>query len=161
MNKSAGFTVIELMMVTATIGILAAIALPAYQDYVTRAKVAEAFTLVENGKHGVQEYYKEYFRFPSNNEAAGLPAAEKLLGSYVASIEVAEGAIHVVFHDHVSNREEGFGSTLTLRPAVVEGSPLSPMAWVCGYQDAVPGMKAIGENRTDLLRQILPAVCRS
>ena len=159
MNKSLGFTLIELMMTTAIIGILAAVALPAYQDYTTRARITEAFTLGATGKEGVQEYYKEYLQFPLDNEAAGIPAADKMLGTYVASVEIVDGAIHVVFQD--STALAAGGSILTLRPAVVEGSPLSPMSWVCGYQGPVPGMVAIGENRTDVLANVLPSACRN
>ena len=159
MEKQAGFTLIELMIVIAIMGIFATMALPQYGMHQSRAKMEEIIALGTTAKSNIHTHYVNNLVFPKDNRSANLPEPHQLIGNYVENIEISDGAIHI----QVGNKLRGVlsGKVLSLRPATVDGSPLSPMAWVCGYQDAVPGMKAIGENRTDLLRQILPAVCRS
>lgn len=158
MLSEKGFTLIELMIVVAIMGVLASMALPDYGVYYSRSKMTEAIGLGTNAKANIQIYYREHLEFPENNEAASLPAPEKLIGNYVEGIEVADGAIHV----QVGNKLGGVlsGKIVTLRPAVVEGSPLSPISWLCGYDSPVDGMQAVGENRTDVSKEFLPARCR-
>lgn len=154
-----GFTLIELMIVVAILGILLGIAIPAYQDYVGRSKVAEAFSLASYVKPKIDDYYRHFGTFPADNEAAGIPPADKLIGHYVGSVSVDEGAINITFrkqHLHPALR----GRVLTVRPLVVKGSPESPIAWSCGNAEAPAGMKVIGENRTTLGPVVLPAPCR-
>ncbi|HFB5975759.1 TPA: pilin [Neisseria gonorrhoeae] len=67
-----GFTLIELMIVIAIVGILAAVALPAYQDYTARAQVSEAILLAEGQKSAVTEYYLNNGKWPENNTSAGV-----------------------------------------------------------------------------------------
>ncbi|HFA0042781.1 TPA: pilin, partial [Neisseria gonorrhoeae] len=67
-----GFTLIELMIVIAIVGILAAVALPAYQDYTARAQVSEAILLAEGQKSAGTEYYLNHGKWPANNGAAGV-----------------------------------------------------------------------------------------
>ncbi|MGT9759472.1 pilin [Neisseria meningitidis] len=86
-----GFTLIELMIVIAIVGILAAVALPAYQDYTARAQMSEALTLAEGQKSAVVEYYSDNGTFPNSNTSAGIAASNEIKGKYVASVKV-EGA---------------------------------------------------------------------
>ncbi len=91
MKKQQGFTLIELMIVVAIIGILAAIAIPAYQDYTIRAQVSEGLNLVGGAKAAVTEYFQDRGTMPSNNATAGLAAANQIQGKYVSLVTVAVG----------------------------------------------------------------------
>ena len=154
-----GFTLIELMIVVAIIGILASIAIPAYQNYTTRAQLTEAFSLASELKGPIQEYRKERGAFPADNAAAGLPAAEKLIGNYVTRVDVHNGAISVTFGNFANTAVAR--KVLTLQPLVVTGSPASPMSWRCGYRAAPRGMEVVGENRSNVNLQFLPTACRT
>ena len=93
----SGFTLIELMIVVAIIGILAAIAIPQYQNYVARAQVSEALVLASGAKIAVAEYASTNGKYPANNEDAGLADPEDISGSYVFSVEIDTGVITATF----------------------------------------------------------------
>ncbi|ENX1437578.1 pilin, partial [Neisseria gonorrhoeae] len=88
-----GFTLIELMIVIAIVGILAAVALPAYQDYTARAQVSEAILLAEGQKSAVTEYYLNNGIWPENNDSAGVASASEIKGKYVESVTVEKGVV--------------------------------------------------------------------
>ncbi|EMU3369078.1 pilin, partial [Neisseria gonorrhoeae] len=88
-----GFTLIELMIVIAIVGILAAVALPAYQDYTARAQVSEAILLAEGQKSAVTEYYLNHGIWPANNGDAGVASASDIKGKYVEKVEVKNGVV--------------------------------------------------------------------
>lgn len=153
-----GFTLIELMIVVAIIGILAAIALPAYQDYTIRAQMVEGITMTNALKPKIAEFYEYKGRFPRDNAEAGVPEARYLMGNYVKSMSIEDGAIHIVLGNKINQRLEG--KILTLRPQYVVESHLTPLAWLCGGSDPVEGMVVSGENKTDIAAAFLPAACR-
>ncbi|EPT3634838.1 pilin [Neisseria gonorrhoeae] len=88
-----GFTLIELMIVIAIVGILAAVALPAYQDYTARAQVSEAILLAEGQKSAVTEYYLNHGIWPKDNTSAGVANPTEIKGKYVQSVTVANGVV--------------------------------------------------------------------
>ncbi|EMT3160255.1 pilin, partial [Neisseria gonorrhoeae] len=88
-----GFTLIELMIVIAIVGILAAVALPAYQDYTARAQVSEAILLAEGQKSAVTEYYLNHGKWPEDNTSAGVANPTEIKGKYVKSVTVAKGVV--------------------------------------------------------------------
>ena len=127
-NKSQqGFTLIELMIVVAIIGILAAIAIPAYQDYTARSQMSEALTLAAGAKTAVTEYYTSEGGFPSNNTSAGLAAADSIEGNYVDSVSVSGGLITVTMKDETGVSEGIRGKTLALSAATTGSS----VQWTC------------------------------
>lgn len=125
---SAGFTLIELMIVVAIIAILAAIAIPAYQDYLIRAQVTEGMSLATGAKASVWDFVSNTGRFPPTNQSAGLSASTSIVGSYVSSVDVTDGKITVLFQGPKANSHiNGAGIYLTLSPTSHAGS----ITWTC------------------------------
>jgi len=158
-GKQSAFTLIELMIVIAIIGILSTLALPSYQDRVIRAQVSEGMGLADFVKHSVAAHYTRNRSMPRDNAAAGLPESKLIIGNYVAGVSVKDGAIDITF----GNRANKFlaGKSLSLRPAVVPAAPVVPISWVCGNASAPGQMKVMGENATNLPPSHLPIDCRS
>ena len=118
-----GFTLIELMIVVAIIGILAAIAIPAYQDYTVRAHVSEGLNLASSAKIAVSESYSTNGTFPATNAAAGLAAATDIKGNAVTSVTVGNNGTIAILYD--AKAKDG---TCTLTPTA---SGTGSITWGC------------------------------
>ncbi|HGT2488053.1 TPA: pilin, partial [Neisseria gonorrhoeae] len=123
-----GFTLIELMIVIAIVGILAAVALPAYQDYTARAQVSEAILLAEGQKSAVTEYYLNNGKWPENNGDAGVASPPSdIKGKYVKQVEVKNGVVTAEMASTGVNKEIQ-GKKLSLWAKREDGS----VKWFCG-----------------------------
>jgi type IV pilus assembly protein PilA len=160
-----GFTLIELMIVVAIIGILAAIAIPAYQDYTIRAQVTEGLNLASAVKTGVAETFANTGAWPVDLPAAGGDATGILpSGKYVESIDVANGTITITFGNEANAQLVASGPTLTLQPMISENSDV---IWLCGYFAGTnivgmtdPASGASDAGATDVEPKYLPQSCR-
>ncbi|HGO6184792.1 TPA: pilin, partial [Neisseria gonorrhoeae] len=122
-----GFTLIELMIVIAIVGILAAVALPAYQDYTARAQVSEAILLAEGQKSAVTEYYLNHGIWPENNDKAGVASPSDIKGKYVKSVTVTNGVVTATMASSNVNKEIK-DKRLSLWARRQDGS----VKWFCG-----------------------------
>ncbi|HFB1435867.1 TPA: pilin, partial [Neisseria gonorrhoeae] len=123
-----GFTLIELMIVIAIVGILAAVALPAYQDYTARAQVSEAILLAEGQKSAVTEYYLNNGEWPENNDSAGVASPpSNIKGKYVESVTVENGVVTAKMLSSGVNKEIK-DKRLSLWAKREDGS----VKWFCG-----------------------------
>jgi type IV pilus assembly protein PilA len=126
-RASAGFTLIELMIVVAIIAILSAIAIPAYRDYIVRTQASEGFIIASGAKAAIWDFLTDKGEYPSSNESAGLPPAESLNGKYVSSVKIEDTGIITVKYAMAETNDNLRASTLQLSPINNGGS----IAWAC------------------------------
>ena len=145
MKMQKGFTLIELMIVVAIIAILAAIAIPAYQDYVIRSQVSEGMSLADGAKTAYAEFYSNTGRKPASNASVGLAAPTSISGSYVSAVTIVGTGIQVTYSGPKANTNIA-GDMLLLSPITGAGS--GSIAWTC---------KA---GATPIPAKYLPSSCR-
>ncbi|HFC8117217.1 TPA: pilin [Neisseria meningitidis] len=157
-----GFTLIELMIVIAIVGILAAVALPAYQDYTARAQVSEAILLAEGQKSAVTEYYLNHGEWPKNNTSAGVASTPSdIKGKYVQKVEVAKGVITATMLSSGVNKEIQ-GKKLSLWAKRQDGS----VKWFCGQpvtrdaNNTADDAVKTGTDSEKINTKHLPSTCR-
>ncbi len=126
----------------AFVGLLAAISIPAYNDYTVRAQVSEGFALAGSAKAAIAEYYEETDAWPADNQAAGLDAPAEIGGSYVESVMIDAGVIVVTYGGEMAHKSIQ-GKQLILNP---DADLLPAIEWVC-YSPDIPSKH-------------LPAMCR-
>ncbi|HZP67274.1 MAG TPA: pilin [Rudaea sp.] len=144
MKQMKGFTLIELMIVVAIIAILAAIALPAYQDYTIRSQVSEGSVLADGAKTAVAEFYTNRGTFPPSNASAGLATSTSIQGNYVSQLAVANTGIIEATYGNKANSAIT-GKLLDFSPYSKGGGSL---AWTC----KTPG--------NSIASKYLPTSCR-
>lgn len=142
-----GFTLIELMIVVAIIGILAAVALPAYQDYTARSQVSEAIVLFEGPKGGVAEFWSNKGAYPAGNISAGVAIPASISGKYVSNVAIASTGVITAQMKPAGKVAKGLeDKTISLSPTTSAGS----IKWVCKK----------GVTGTAMADKYLPSSCR-
>ncbi|MFZ0872691.1 MAG: pilin [Rhodanobacter sp.] len=140
-----GFTLIELMIVVAIIAILAAIAIPAYQDYLIRSQVAEGFSLADGSKAAIVEFYANYGHFPSTQASAGLPNDSQISGKYVGHVNATETAGQILIHFDNTGAQSANPAIANQQLALSAVTSNGSISWTC---------------TTSILPRYLPSSCR-
>lgn len=142
MNKQSGFTLIELMIVVAIIGILASLSMQAFQSYTIRAQVSEGLTMAARAKSAVAEYYAQTGDWPNDNDEAGLADKHDIVGNYVEHLSVGNNEIEIKYEEQSHDAIHGKKIYLT---ATDNGG--GRILWTCTSDGDIP-------------RSYLPSVCR-
>ena len=157
MKIQKGFTLIELMIVVAIIGILAAMAIPAYRDYVARARVSEGLTMASGVKADVVEYYASTGAWPTGITQLGYKYGS-FTGNAVATIAVNDGGVITVFYKNLgSNRYQKGHTALVLVPKDEGGS----ISWKCRQINDKDKQYNANGGTNVIAQKYLPAECRS
>lgn len=155
--KHFGFTLIEILVVIGIVAILALATIPSQVGRFNQKRIAETIELAQEFKQSIQGFYQINGKFPVDNAEAGMPEPEKILGNYLEGLEVLDGVMHLQLGNKLTRFK---GQTVSIFPVFVEGSPTSPISWVCGHGSAPEGMTMAGENKTSINSSNLPLSCR-
>ena len=160
-----GFTLIELMIVVAIIGILAAIAIPAYQNYTIRSQITEGLTLAGGWKAAIAEYYAQNGAFPTCSSTTGgagcIAAAGATTGKYVSSVVVGPTAGQIVITYGLQANTKIATLVLDISPGT---SANNDVVWICG-KAALPTAPALATapptDASTVPAQYLPTSCHA
>ena len=160
-RTNQGFTLIELMIVVAIIGILASLAIAAYQTYTVRAQIAEGINMAAGTKVPVADAYTNDGTAPANRAAAGMtPAATDTSGSYVSAVNISNGRVDITFSGPRAHADI-VGQTLSFTPYVTAGNTF---IWRCGFAAAPTGGSLLNGGdphlNPTLDQRYLPSTCR-
>jgi type IV pilus assembly protein PilA len=158
-----GFTLIELMIVIAIIGILAAIAIPAYQNYTIRSQVTEGLSLADGWKTSISEFYAQNGSFPSTSSTSGgtgaIAVSGASIGKYVGSISVAAGGNIIVTYSGSQVNQKLSGLKLGLYPGLDTNYDV---VWVCGTASTPANVTGVTiTTSTTVSAAYLPTSCHS
>ncbi|MGH8548751.1 MAG: pilin [Methylococcales bacterium] len=161
MNRAQqGFTLIELMIVVAIIGILAAVAIPAYQDYTIRAQVSEGLTMASEAKASISEFSSARGRLPDSGASAGVATVASITGNYITGVSVGGSGLLTITYGNRANTNIA-GSAVALNP---RHNPAGGIVWTCG-QGTEQGTQSGGTPdashvATTVPNKYLPVECR-
>jgi len=161
LKLNRGFTLIELMIVVAIIGILSSLAISAYQTYTVRAQVAEGINMAAGAKVPIADAYTNDGVAPTNRAAAGMtPNASDTRGNYVSAVEITDGRVDVTYSGPRAHTDI-VGQTLSLTPYVTAGNTL---VWRCGAASVPPGGSLLNGGAAHqgptVNTRYLPSTCR-
>lgn len=153
------------MIVVTIVGILAAVAVPTYQDYSIRTQITEGINYASLAQKAVGDFYSNRGRLPPNNASAGLSSATSLSGSYVKQIRVNNGMVEIQYGNRANAHIGGVNNTLALNPY---GNASGQIVWLCGFAtpaDAATSQSNLGPtsppaNSTNLALKYMPGNCR-
>ena len=157
-GAGSGFTLMEMLIAVAIVGVLAMLAVPSFQSSIVRDQIVQAVPLANIAKKPIELMWAAAQALPADNAAAGVPPAAKIVNNFISAVTVQDGVIHITFGNNVNGAIKG--KILTLRPAVVEDTPVVPVAWVCAFASTPGGMTVKGEDRTDIPEGLLPFNCK-
>ena len=160
LNRSRGFTLIELMIVVAIIGILASLAVAAYQTYTVRSQISEGINFAAGARVPIVDAYTNGGVAPANRAATGMtPLATDSRGSYVSSVEITNGRIDITFGGPLAHQDI-IGQTVSVTPYETADNTV---VWRCGNAPAPAGSLLTGGARhvaPSLDVRYLPGNCR-
>jgi type IV pilus assembly protein PilA len=146
------------MVVLGIIALLALMSLPMFIEKSVQQQVKDGIAFAEFMQKSIQTVYGLTGALPKDNVGAAVPAPDKIIGNYVTSATVVDGAITLTFGNLAAGNLKG--KQLTLRPGFVQDTPQVPLSWICASGKVPNGLTVAGQNTTDIPLEWLPVACR-